>query len=350
MRVLLVSPFPPSIGGVSVSVQRLYDFLVKSGFDVVRFDTQFRNKRLNSSKSLKFLKYLTLPFFILVIRRVDVIHFHVSGVFPKLYVSLWRWMFRRNTRFIITIHGEVSHLLKSSYGTYSLNSFDRIICVKKGDTEHMPAALRPRTVEIPAFIPPEMSDKKVAFPENLQKFLERDSFKLLLNGFIISDHKYNDLYGFRDSILLLEQLRIKRRNAELILVVLGSDYNHESRDYLASLKDYCFIKNLGEHVCWVENQVMELWPLMKKVDVLLRPTLSDGDALSIRESLYLHKPVITSNAVPRPSGSIVYKLNKPDDLLEKTLTLIDNYDEHVSRLGTHNFNFARKIADQYEIQ
>jgi hypothetical protein len=89
---------------------------------------------------------------------------------------------------------------------------------------------------------------------------------------------------------------------------------------------------------------------MKKVNVFLRPTKSDGDALSVRESLFLHKPVIASDAVPRPAGAIAYKLNNEKDFLEKTLTLIDNYDEHVSSLGLHNFNFAPQIARQYDIK
>lgn len=347
-RILLVSPFPPYIGGVSVSVQRLYDHLVSSGYEVKKFNTQLSNKRLNSFRALKFLKYLGLPFYLLFSRRFEVIHFHVSGLFPKIYVSLWRRLFSGKTKFVITIHGQVSHLLESAYGKFSLNSFDRIICVKKGDLRYMPWKLKQRTVEIPAFIPPVMNDNADRIPAQLQEFLKRDSILLLLNGFIICDSKYPDLYGFRDSIILLEELRMRGRNADLIIVVLGSDYNKECRDYLASLRDYCYIKNLGDHVCWVENQPMELWPLLRKVHVFLRPTKSDGDALSVRESLFLRKPVITSDVVPRPAGSIVYKLGNSRDLLEKTIALIDNYDDYVSRLGAMNINFADKILEQYE--
>jgi hypothetical protein len=93
---------------------------------------------------------------------------------------------------------------------------------------------------------------------------------------------------------------------------------------------------------------MELWPVLKVVNVLLRPTKSDGDALSIREALYLKIPVITSNVVPRPVDSIVYDMNSKDDLLNKTLDLIDHYDEHVSKIGNNEISFASKIIEQYE--
>jgi hypothetical protein len=82
----------------------------------------------------------------------------------------------------------------------------------------------------------------------------------------------------------------------------------------------------------------------------LRPTKSDGDALSIRESLFLKIPVITSNVVPRPSGSIVYDINSPNDLYNKTVNLIDNYEDHIAMIGNNNMSFAEEIIEQYENQ
>ena len=147
-RILLVGPFPPLIGGVSVSTGRLYDFLIKSGYFVVKFNTHFESKKYNRLKVLKFLKYLSLPVFIIIHKQFDVIHFHVSGVFPKLYVSIWRSLFSANTRFLVTIHGQISHLLSSKFAYYSLSKFDRIICVRPGDSLNLPLNLRNRSVDI----------------------------------------------------------------------------------------------------------------------------------------------------------------------------------------------------------
>lgn len=348
-RILLVSPFPPSIGGVSVSVQRLYEFLGSSGFSVKKYDTQFRRSSLNI-RSLKFVKFLFLPLYILFNRRFDVIHFHVSGVFSKVYISLWRRFFSEKTLFIITLHGQAQHILESDRGRKALECFDRIICVKKDDRMIMPLNLRTRTVEIPAFIPPVASADLNHAPDDLRKFLEKDSFLMLLNGFIICDSRFMDLYGFMDSVRLLEKILSSGRNADLILIVIGSDHNRECSDYLQGMKNYCRLKKLEEHVCWVENQKMELWPILKKVHVLLRPTKSDGDALSVREALYMGKPVISSDVVPRPEGTIVYSMNSEEDLFTKTVSLIDNYKKYVSNLGIERINFASKIAEQYEIK
>lgn len=347
-RILLVSPFPPYIGGVSVSVQRLYDNLVKSGYEVVKFDTQLSvNSQFNHS-SLKIVKFLSLPGFLLFHKHFDIIHFHVSNIMPKLYVSLWRFMFSRKTKFIITIHGQVTHTLNSKFGRYSLKHFDKIICVKKGDRQNMPDKLRSKTVEIPAFIPPVISgSSKIPCQIN---FHDRSSFKMLLNGFIINNDRFPDLYGFADAIRLLEQLRNRGKNAELVLIVLGFKPGKRATEYVKFLKNECRSRGIERFVCWIEGVTMELWPLLRKVDVLLRPTKSDGDALSIREALYMKIPVIASNVVPRPSDTVVYDINSHTDFLEKTISVIDNYEENVARIGENNINFASKIIEEYENQ
>ena len=350
-RILLVSPFPPSLGGVSSSVQRLYHVLKTSGFDAVKFNTHFGNKKYNRYRTLKIIKYLLLPFFLLINKRFDVIHFHVSGIFPKLYVSLWRKLFSGDTIFIATIHGQVSHLLTSRLGFYSLKNFDRLICVREGDSLNIPGSLRSRTVEIPAFIPPVMSNGSAgSIPSEIQEFLKRNSFKLLINGFIIINDKFFDLYGLKDAIILLEQLRNRGKNAELIMILLGYPYTEEGRKYLNSLKEYAFNKKISGNICWVEDKTMDLWPVLKKVHLFLRPTKSDGDALSIRESLFFKVPVITSDVVPRPAGAIVYKSGSESDLLDKTISVIDNHNGYVSRIGDHTTSFSQKIIEQYEIK
>lgn len=347
-RILLVSPLPPYIGGVSVSVQRLYEHLKNEGYEVDTFNTQLTNSRYNL-KSLKFLRYLALPLSLMMKKRYDVIHFHVSNLIPKLYISLWRTFFSKKTRFIITIHGQINTLFNSRLGYHALKGFDRIICVKKGDTVKMPEKLKPKTVEIPAFIPPLIGQESTnGIPAGLQKFLKRRTFKMLLNGFIILDERYYDLYGFKDAISLLSQLKVTGREADLILIVLGAGNRKETAEYLQSLKGYVKSSGIEENVYWVEGEKMELWPLLKKVNVLLRPTKSDGDALSVRESLFLKIPVIASDAVPRPSGTVIYRQQSPEDFYEKTVTLMEHYDDFIGCMGSHNLNFAYKIIEQYE--
>lgn len=347
-RILLVSPFPPYIGGVSVSVQRLSEHLKHKGYEVVKFNTQINNKNYNF-KLFKFLKYLFLPVYIGFSKRYDVIHFHVSNVIPKLYVALWRPFFHR-TRFVITIHGQIRNLFRTTAGNFALSRFDKIILVTKGDTLRMPVELRSKTIEIPAFIPPVIPPYlSNGIPEGLDRYLKRDTFKILMNGAVIINERYKDLYGFKDAIGLLKNLREKNLNVDLILVVMGDNNNNVAKTYLEKLKKYSSEKNLTDSLYWVEGVKMDLWPLLKKVNLLLRPTKSDGDALSVRESLYLKVPVLSSNVVPRPGGVVVYEQGSEADMLRKAVSLIEKYDEHLVLVekSDASTNFADKIIEQY---
>jgi hypothetical protein len=47
--------------------------------------------------------------------------------------------------------------------------------------------------------------------------------------------------------------------------------------------------------------------LMSACDVFLRPTLEDGDSISVREALALGVPVVASRVGARPAGAILFR-------------------------------------------
>jgi glycosyltransferase involved in cell wall biosynthesis len=57
--------------------------------------------------------------------------------------------------------------------------------------------------------------------------------------------------------------------------------------------------------------------LMSRSTAFIRPTLTDGDSVSVREALALGVPVIASNAVTRPNGTILFESGNSDDLMRK---------------------------------
>jgi len=58
--------------------------------------------------------------------------------------------------------------------------------------------------------------------------------------------------------------------------------------------------------------------------------------------------VIASNVVPRPIDTIVYDFNSEVDFFNKTVSLIENYNDYILSLRNSNINFAEKIIEQYE--
>jgi glycosyltransferase involved in cell wall biosynthesis len=75
------------------------------------------------------------------------------------------------------------------------------------------------------------------------------------------------------------------------------------------------------------------YPLLLKSSVFIRPTNTDGDAISLREALYFGVPSVASDVVTRPEGTILFKNRNIDDLTVKVRDLLDNYPYYKQRMN-----------------
>jgi len=57
--------------------------------------------------------------------------------------------------------------------------------------------------------------------------------------------------------------------------------------------------------------------LMSVSDVFVRPTLEDGDSISVREALSLGVPVVASRIGTRPAGAILFQPGDVGEMLSK---------------------------------
>lgn len=57
-------------------------------------------------------------------------------------------------------------------------------------------------------------------------------------------------------------------------------------------------------------------------DLFVRPTLVDGDAISVREALALGRRVVASDAAPRPAGVLTFASGRPDALAAAVLAAL----------------------------
>jgi glycosyltransferase involved in cell wall biosynthesis len=65
-----------------------------------------------------------------------------------------------------------------------------------------------------------------------------------------------------------------------------------------------------DRVFWVHDSA-PFGPTLVRADALLRPTSTDGDAVSVREALHLGVPVVASAVVQRPPGVIAVAEREP---------------------------------------
>src|SRR5690606_33543991 len=111
---------------------------------------------------------------------------------------------------------------------------------------------------------------------------------------------------------LMDQLRQKRSDVGLIYCI-----THVVDDkILDEMKERISKLGLDEHILFVYEK-MPLYPLMKQSALFVRPTSSDGDAVSIREAIHYHIPVVASDVVVRPKGTILFENRNANDFTEK---------------------------------
>ena len=345
-RILLIGPFPPPIGGVSVSSQRLYEHLIIEGYIVDKYDVRFPFKKPYNNKILRILRIAIFPFYLIANKRYDVIHFNISGTLIRLYISFWRTFFSKKTKFISTIHGDVSNLLISRFGKSCLSGFDLVICVKEGDKAILQKHFKKPVAEIPAFIPPVIADDyEKLIPDEVNKFITKDNLPIIIwNGLILTDGKYFDLYGLKIMVTVFIDLINSGVEAKLLLLLLGEITGIKQKSCLEEINSLIDNNNLSDLILVYRVTNSDLWPILKKSSVFVRPTLTDGDALSVREALYFNIPVVASDVAQRPLGTIVYNVRDDNDLLIKLREVLVKKDKSI---GIKN-NYAYKIIEQYE--
>jgi glycosyltransferase involved in cell wall biosynthesis len=64
--------------------------------------------------------------------------------------------------------------------------------------------------------------------------------------------------------------------------------------------------------------------LLERSAAFLRPTLYDGDSLSVREAIALGLPVVATATDFRPAGTVQYQRDEPGDLTAKMLQVLQS--------------------------
>lgn len=225
------------------------------------------------------------------------------GRFKRKFVNL---LFKRVDELIL-----VGHHLKDYYRHHEIE---------------MPPKVRVKT----PFVPPLLDEEEsilATYPESLNIFLKQKSPLIIVNAYKIIFHDGVDLYGFDMSIRLLEELRSEYPDMGLILALADS----EDKKRLAIIEKEISAKGLEPSVYFLTNQ-KQLWPLFKKVDLMIRPTFRDGYGISVAEALYLGCPAIASDVCLRPQGTILFKNRDQKDLEVKVRNVLSDTGQKVADL------------------
>jgi glycosyltransferase involved in cell wall biosynthesis len=305
-RLAIVGGYPPPFGGVATHVRRLRQYLETAKVDYVIYNTvseadsggQVVSVAANRGRWL--LRYVLTPerctYF--VSARLPVwIAGALIGLRPNRFVAVRL----QNSALAERVGRGV--FWRVMMGTV-LRRFDRVVCVN----EELATVARELGVDaarircFPGYLPPGPDEfSETAVSDGVWSFIEGRAPILCASG-RVSWYRGVDTYGFDVLVDLLG--RLAEDLPDVALVVCLWDYDAATdEERLKELMERSQALGVDGQI-YFNRERGGFLPVIARSDVLLRPTATDGDANSVREALALGVPVVASDVVARPEGTI----------------------------------------------
>lgn len=258
-------------------------------------------------------------------RRSWLVHLHVSGHAAK------SWLLALACGLagagapgrVLTVHSGIvpEYLSGLGFGAggavralvrLALGRFERVICVNEAirDAFIELGADRARLEVAPAHLP-EPAPALAPPPEIADRLLGRSP---LLSTVLF----FRPEYGLE--VLLDALARLRSSHPALGCLVMGGGDGEAE----AEARRQVVARGLDEAVVFTGDLPHPLCrALIARSDLFVRPTLADGDALSVREALALGVPVVASDAGHRPPGTVLFARGDAAGLARRIEELLD---------------------------
>jgi glycosyltransferase involved in cell wall biosynthesis len=194
----------------------------------------------------------------------------------------------------------------------------------------------PRDVSIESpFLPPDQAREREilkTYPQELFIFAKEAAPLIVANAFQLSLLNEKDLYGFDMCVHMVRQLKNDFPHVKLVfaLAQIGD------QNYFERLRKQIANACLQNDVFFLTDQ-KELWPLLKRADLFVRPTLSDSFGISIAEALQFGTPAVASDVCIRPEGTMLFRCGDADEFFEKVLQVLHKRESECKLKNTRNF-------------
>ncbi len=317
--VTIVGPLPPPPAGVPIHNDRLVRALRQRGWKV----TVLTNGRfVPNGRDGQHLGNSHLRHFVQVLRQApDVMHIHDTRSSLTLAAVVAARLRRVPT--VLTVHSRPLSFTGRKHVSRlrgcSLRSADNIIAVN----DHIADDLRAHRSSTPLcvispYIAPSQADV-LEISSELDAWIRRHSTQHLISFAVYRPlgrfARRRDVYGLAIMSLFAERLSQIDDSVCLVMLLSQPPIGKVERSYLDSIT-YRMRRSLGGNFLLLVGE--SALPIIARSSVFIRPTTSDGDSISIREALDFGVPVVASDAIPRPPGTILYATADINDLIEKT--------------------------------
>jgi glycosyltransferase involved in cell wall biosynthesis len=306
MKVLQLGPYPPPHGGVQSNLVAIRSFLLSRGIPCTVINIT-RHRKLEAD-NIFYPKSTTDLLRLLITLEYDIVHLHIGGILSHRLLGLGlvcSSMPRR--RSVLTFHsggypsspaGKATKA--NSFAGFVLRRFNAVIGVN------------PEIMDFFSRLAVSDSRTHLIYPHSLSSEETRSPMPEPLASFFAAHHpvliSVGGLEAEYDVPLQIDALGFVRNNfpdAGLIVVGSGS-LEQDLRDGIRAQPHAAHILLCGDipHSFTLEA--------ISRAQAMLRTTLYDGDAISVREALHLWTPVIASDNGMRPAGvRLVPKSNLP---------------------------------------
>jgi len=314
--ILIFGPFPPPAGGVSVHIARL-NLLIKDDFKI-----DFIDEACIVKKNIFSIRSNNPIIYIKKIIAADVLFIQTGGSFLRKFHILVGTIFLK--KIILTIHGysKVNNFMLLKLDSFFFNLCTKIILVNPYISKKLTLS-KNKCIIKHAFIPPMMINEP-SLPQFLIKWFVHSKKSgntiFCANASRLNILNNEDLYGL-DMCIELAKLLLSNSFPVSFIFIVSSLENCQNR--FNTYKK--LIVDLGlQDIFLLINGVFSFVRVIENSDIVLRPTNADGDAVTIREAIFLNKPVLASDVIDRPEGTLLFKNRDINDFYNQTVLLLNN--------------------------
>jgi glycogen synthase len=301
MKILLVGPYPPPHGGISVHVWEIHRRLIAADVPCRVLDTKdVRSWSFNFALFRYSLQGWTL-------------HLHTNGHNWKSWLlALWCGIIGQSSRScILTLHSGLApgyvialHGWRRRMARLTCRLYSRLICVSSAvrDAVILLGQRADRTDIAPAYLETELEE--VSLDNQVAKWMEEHQPLLSTALF------FRPEYGFDLLVSAIAKLRVQYPAVGCLVMGSGEQVT-AARKLVREVGLDNHMRLLGD-----VNHA-DCLALISRSDVFLRTTTFDADSISVREALALGVPVVASRVGARPQGVILFQPGDVTDLVSK---------------------------------
>jgi len=348
--IAVIGGYPPPIGGVSVHVERLIKKLDSKPIDYILYNTSVNGIKTDYNIfNINNLKLWLIKYFFCC--NDKIIHCQDRNWYLVSILCLIKVVHK--SKLLLTLHSfrenpEEFNIFKKLCFSYSIKNVDHFISVGKNEKNKLVknGCDKNKISIIPAYLKPqykETDDRLIS--DYVWEFMKKNDFNIAANAYKVLFYNNEDLYGIDMCIEVCRRLKKQYVDKKIGFVFCLPDIG--DYEYYNKLKQEISKLEIDDKFLFV-NDLIPLYPIIRKCNLFLRPTNTDGDSISIREALSYKVPVIASDAVERPEGTIIFKSRNIDDLYTKTVDVIKNYNLYKEQIQDIIIeDNAEKIMDIY---